>query len=63
MSEWTKNDDLEKVKVTIEIPKDTVAFIVNTISDNHNGRISMSNTQYDSNDVRKLIEDSKKVGE
>ena len=62
MSGWKEND-LETVKVTIEIPKDTIAFIVNTISDNHKGKISMSNTQYDSNDVKKLIEDSKKMGE
>ena len=62
MDEWKEND-LETVKVTIEIPKNTIAFIVNTISDNHKGRISMSNTQYDSADVKKLIKDSEKMGE
>lgn len=56
MNKWTKND-LEKVKVTIEIPKNTIAFIVNTMS-NNNGVIAMSNTQYDSEDIKKLVKDS-----
>lgn len=56
MNKWEKND-LEKVKVTIEIPKNTIAFIVNTISDN-NGVIAMSNTQYDSEDIKKLVKNS-----
>jgi acetylornithine/succinyldiaminopimelate/putrescine aminotransferase len=56
VNKW-KDNDLEKVKVTIEIPKNTVAFIVNTIS-NNNGVIAMSNTQYDSEDIKKLVKDS-----
>ena len=56
MNKW-KDNDLEKVKVTIEIPKNTIAFIVNTIS-NNNGVIAMSNTQYDSEDIKKLLKDS-----
>lgn len=56
MNKWTDND-LEKVKVIIEIPKNTIAFIVNTISQN-NGVIAMSNTQYDSEDIKKLVKDS-----
>ena len=56
MNKWEDND-LEKVKVTIEIPKNTIAFIVNTIS-NNNGVIAMSNTQYDSEDIKKLVKDS-----
>ena len=62
MGEWTKDDKLEKVKVTIEIPKNTVAIVVNTLSNNGN-KISMTNDQYDTNDVKKLIEDSEKMGE
>lgn len=62
MNEWTKEDNLEKVKVTIEIPKNTVAFIVNHLVIN-GSKISMVNSQYDSNDIEKLIEDSKKVGD
>lgn len=56
MNKWEVND-LEKVKVTIEIPKNTIAFIVNTISQS-NGVIAMSNTQYDSEDIKKLVKDS-----
>ena len=56
MSDWKEND-LEKVKVTIEIPKNTVAFIVNTMS-NEKNTISMANTQYDSDDVERLIKES-----
>lgn len=56
MNKW-KDNDLEKVKVTIEIPKNTIAFIVNTMS-NNNGVIAMSNTQYDSEDIKKLVKDS-----
>lgn len=56
MNKWTDNN-LEKVKVIIEIPKNTIAFIVNTIS-NNNGVIAMSNTQYDSEDIKKLVKDS-----
>lgn len=57
MNKW-KDNDLEKVKVTIEIPKNTMAFIVNTIS-NNNGVITMSNTQYDSEDIKKLVKENK----
>lgn len=56
MNKWEDND-LEKVKVIIEIPKNTIAFIVNTISQN-NGVLAMSNTQYDSEDIKKLLKDS-----
>lgn len=56
MNKW-KDNDLEKVKVTIEIPRNTMAFIVNTIS-NNDGVITMSNTQYDSEDIKKLVKDS-----
>ena len=56
MNKWKENN-LKKVKVTIEIPKNTIAFIVNTIS-NNNGVIAMSNTQYDSEDIKKLVKDS-----
>lgn len=58
MNKWT-NDDLEKVAVTIMIPKNTVAFIVNHLVID-GGRVVMSNIQYDSNDIEKLIEDNKK---
>lgn len=61
MGEW-KKDDLEKVKVTIEIPKNTVVFIINHLVIN-GGKISMANTQYDSDDVEKLIKDSEKGGD
>lgn len=52
MNEWQDND-LEQIEVKIKIPKNTIAFIVNTISQEKN-KISMSNTQYDSNDIKKL---------
>lgn len=52
MNKW-KDNDLEQIEVKIKIPKNTIAFIVNTISQEEN-IISMSNTQYDSNDVEKL---------
>ena len=52
MNKW-KDNDLEKIEIKIKIPKNTIAFIVNTISQEKN-KISMSNTQYDSNDVEKL---------
>ena len=55
MNKW-KDNDLEQIEVKIKIPKNTVAFIVNTISQEKN-KISMSNTQYDSNDVEKLKAD------
>lgn len=55
MSKW-KDNDLEQIEVKIKIPKNTIAFIVNTISQEKN-KISMSNTQYDSNDVEKLKAD------
>ena len=61
MDKWEK-DDLEKVKVTIEIPKNTVAFIVNHLVVN-GSKVSMSSTQCDSNDVEKLIKDSEKMGD
>lgn len=52
MNKWQDND-LEQIEVKIKIPKNTIAFIVNTISQEKN-KISMSNTQYDSEDVEKL---------
>lgn len=55
MNKWQDND-LEQIEVKIKIPKNTIAFIVNTISQEKN-KISMSNTQYDSNDVEKLKAD------
>ena len=55
MNKWQDND-LEQIEVKIKIPKNTIAFIVNTISQEKN-KISMSNTQYDSNDVEKLKTD------
>lgn len=59
MDKWEDND-LEKVKVIIEIPKNTLAFIVNTIS-NINGVIAMSNTQYDSKDIKRLEKEIKEL--
>ena len=56
MNKW-ENNNLEQIEVKIKIPKNTIAFIVNTISQN-NGVISMSNTQYDSEDVMNMIKDS-----
>ena len=55
MNKW-KDNDLEQIEVKIKIPKNTISFIVNTISQEKN-KISMSNTQYDSNDVEKLKAD------
>ena len=55
MNKWQDND-LEQIEVKIKIPKNTIAFIVNTISREKN-KISMSNTQYDSNDVENLKAD------
>ena len=55
MNKW-KDNDLEQIEVKIKIPKNTIAFIVNTISQEKN-KISMSNTQYDSNDVENLKAD------
>lgn len=55
MNKWQDND-LEQIEVKIKIPKNTIAFIVNTISREKN-KISMSNTQYDSNDIKKLKAD------
>jgi hypothetical protein len=52
MNKWQDND-LEQIEVKIKIPKNTIAFIVNTISQEKN-KISMSNTQYDSEDVEKM---------
>ena len=52
MNKWQDND-LEQIEVKIKIPKNTIAFIVNTISQEKN-KISMSNNQYDSNDIKKL---------
>ena len=61
MNKWQDND-LEQIEVKIKIPKNTIAFIVNTISQEKN-KISMSNTQYDSNDVENLKADLvEKVG-
>ena len=55
MNKWQDND-LEQIEVKIKIPKNTIAFIVNAISQEKN-KISMSNTQYDSNDIKKLKAD------
>ena len=55
MNKWQDNV-LEQIEVKIKIPKNTIAFIVNTISREKN-KISMSNTQYDSNDVENLKAD------
>lgn len=55
MNKWQDND-LEQIEVKIKIPKNTIAFIVNTISQEKN-KILMSNTQYDSNDIEKLKAD------
>lgn len=55
MNKWQDND-LEQIEVKIKIPKNTIAFIVNSISQEKN-KISMSNTQYDSNDVENLKAD------
>lgn len=52
MNKWEDND-LEQIEVKIKIPKNTVAFVVNTLSQ-EKGIVSMSNTQYDSKDVEKL---------
>ena len=55
MNEWQDND-LEQIEVKIKIHKNTIAFIVNTISQGKN-KILMSNTQYDSHDIEKLKAD------
>lgn len=52
MNKW-KDNDLEQIEVKIKIPKNTVAFVVNALSQ-EKGIVSMSNTQYDSKDVEKL---------
>ena len=55
MNKWQYND-LEQIEIKIKIPKNTIAFIVNTLSQEKN-KISMSNTQYNSNDIEKLKTD------
>lgn len=52
MNKWEDND-LEQIEVKIKIPKNTVAFVVNTLSQEKN-KVVMSNTQYDSKDIEKL---------
>lgn len=52
MSGW-KTNDLKLIEVKIKIPKNTVAFVVNTLSQEKN-KIVMGNTQYDSEDIEKL---------
>ena len=52
MAEW-KKDNLEKIKITIEIPKNTIAFVINAFSKD-NGKINMFNAQYGSEEVEKL---------
>lgn len=52
MSKWEDND-LERIEVKIKIPKNTIAFVVNTLSQEKN-KIVMSNTQYDSEDIEKI---------
>lgn len=56
MSGW-KINDLEQIEVKIKIPKNTVAFVVNTLSQEKN-KVVMSNTQYDSEDIEKMRCDS-----
>mgnify|MGYP007004256083 CR=1 FL=1 len=56
MGKWEAND-LEQIEVKIKIPKNTIAFIVNTISQEKN-KVVMSNTQYDSEDIEKMRCDS-----
>ena len=56
MSKWTTNN-LEQIEVKIKIPKNTVAFVVNTLSQEKN-KVVMSNTQYDSEDIEKMRCDS-----
>ena len=53
MGKW-KTNDLEQIEVKIKIPKNTVAFIVNTMCLNDFNNITMTNSQYDSDDVEKL---------
>lgn len=55
MSKWQDND-LERIEVKIKIPKNTIAFVVNTLSQEKN-KIVMSNTQYDSEDIEKIRSD------
>ena len=52
MNKWQDND-LEQIEIKIKIPKNTIALIVSTLSQEKN-KISMSNSQYDSNDIEKL---------
>lgn len=52
MNKWEDND-LEQIEVKIKIPKNTVAFVVNTLSQEKN-MVVMSNTQYDSKDIEKM---------
>lgn len=52
MGKWEKNN-LEQIEVKIKIPKNTLAFVVNTLSQEKN-KIVISNTQYDSEDIEKL---------
>lgn len=52
MAGW-KTNNLEQIEVKIKIPKNTVAFVVNTLSQEKN-KIVMSNTHYDSEDIEKL---------
>lgn len=56
MAGW-KTNDLEQIEVKIKIPKNTVAFVVNTLSQEKN-KVVMSNTQYDSEDIEKMRCDS-----
>jgi hypothetical protein len=56
MSGW-KTNDLEQIEVKIKIPKNAVAFVVNTLSQEKN-KVVMSNTQYDSEDIKKMRCDS-----
>lgn len=53
MGKW-KTNDLEQIEVKIKIPKNTVAFIVNTMCLNDFNNITMTNAQYDSDDVERL---------
>lgn len=56
MAGW-KTNGLEQIEVKIKIPKNTVAFVVNTLSQEKN-KVVMSNTQYDSEDIEKMRCDS-----
>ena len=53
----------EKVKITIEIPKNAVGFIISILKDNRNGSVTINSQSYDTDDVMNLIKDSEKMGD